>query len=364
MLYKEDWKEAQERWKAWWDGEVIDRPAITIVAPKVNSQEGKIAYNEGYMSSVGWDTWDFCRYPYNPEIGIRRFENWCSRMYFGGEAFPNLWINMGSGSLAAYLGCKVKFQSGTLWFEPIDDWSHLQNLKFDSENEWWVLTKRITEMAAKFGKDKFFVGVTDIGGIYDTIAMLRGPKNFVIDLFMRKDEVKELARRILEAWFICYEESVQIIGKWMNGVSAWMDLWSPKRWYPIQDDVAYYMSPKMFNEFVLPCLRELCERLDYTIYHLDGVRQIPHLDALLKIPELTGIQWVPGAGKPGCESPVWMPMYRKIQEAGKLLVLSVPYESVKHMLTHLSPRGLLLMTSCSSEREARKLLEDLTQHRF
>jgi 5-methyltetrahydrofolate--homocysteine methyltransferase len=207
---------------------------------------------------------------------------------------------MGSGSLAAYVGCDVEFLSNTLWFKPVGDWNTIQDLSFNLENRWWVLTKQMTEMAAESGKGKFFVGITDIGGIYDTIAMLRGPKNFVIDLFKRADQVKKLSEQLLAAWFICYEETHKIIGNWMEGTSAWMDIWSPKRWYPIQDDVAHYMSPKMFKEFVLPSLRQLCERLDYTIYHLDGIRQIPHLDMLLEIPELSGFQWVLGSGKSSC----------------------------------------------------------------
>ena len=60
---------------------------------------------------------------------------------------------------------------------------------------------------------------------------------------------------------------------------------------------------------------------DQSIYHLDGPGQIPHLDILLEIPELDGIQWVPGAGNPGTGSAEWFPMYRRIQEKGKLLIL-------------------------------------------
>jgi len=115
----------------------------------------------------------------------------------------------------------------------------------------------------------------------------------------------------------------------------------------------------MFKEFVLPCLREQGERLDQTISHLDGIKQIAHLDMLLKIPELNGTQWVPGTGKPGCESPEWMPLYRKIQEAGKLLYMSVPRKSVKHLLNQLWPEGLLLGTTCRSEEEARTLLNSI-----
>ena len=67
----------------------------------------------------------------------------------------------------------------------------------------------------------------------------------------------------------------------------------------------------------MPHLQEECRNLDWSIYHWDGPGQIPHLDLLLDIPELTGIQWVPGAGKPGTGSPKWFDLYRRIQARGK-----------------------------------------------
>ena len=32
--YKEDIKEAKERWNAWWDHELIDRPCLSYWAPR------------------------------------------------------------------------------------------------------------------------------------------------------------------------------------------------------------------------------------------------------------------------------------------------------------------------------------------
>lgn len=40
---------------------------------------------------------------------------------------------------------------------------------------------------------------------------------------------------------------------------------------------------------------------------------------LLSISELKGVQWVPGAGAPDCR--YWPEVYRKIRDAGKLIML-------------------------------------------
>jgi len=73
----------------------------------------------------------------------------------------------------------------------------------------------------------------------------------------------------------------------------------------------------MFNRFVLPTIERDCARLGNTIFHLDGIGELPHLDSLLKIENLNAVQWQYGTGS----GPVarWLDVYEKIIDAGKLL---------------------------------------------
>ena len=137
-----------------------------------------------------------------------------------------------------------------------------------------------------------------------------------------------------------------------------MNFWFPGRGCDVQCDFSAMLSPEMFEEFVLPYMREQCRRLDHTIYHMDGPGQIPHLEILLDIPELDGIQWIPGAGNFSVGSPEWFPLYRRIQERGKLLVLQgMDKSEVETVLGNISSRGLLIGTTCDSEDEARELIK-------
>jgi len=356
MLYwKEDWNEAKERMATWWDGEVYDRPAIQAIAPK-----------HKHVPDNSWN-WEFARNPSNPDRTIDLYENWCSHIYFGGEAYPNLWVNLGAGILGAYLGATPKFGRDTVWFGGqwskgyVKDWDELLTIEFDEQNTWWKYTKRITRRAVKRGRDRFVVGMTDLGGIADVIASLRSPKNLLVDLYRRKDEVRTLSQKIVEIWHRCYEELHKIIQEGMSGSSAWMGIWSPRRWYPIQCDFAAMLSPKLFDELVLPYLREQCKRLDDPIYHLDGPDQLCHVDSLLTIPELKGIQWVPGAKEENlgnhCGSRKWYPLYRKILSKRKLLVLSLPPNTIRPIVRELAPKGILFQTTAASTLAAKLLLK-------
>src|SRR3990172_5509622 len=97
MLYKDDWEKAQERMKAWWAGEIIDRPVIQVVAPRKGSQ-----------TNAPWDMESLVHNLTNPERVVEEFGNYCQLTYFGGEFLPNLWVNLGPGIIAAYIGAEPK----------------------------------------------------------------------------------------------------------------------------------------------------------------------------------------------------------------------------------------------------------------
>jgi len=350
MLYKEDWPGARERFCAWWENENY-RPLIQVTASR-----------EGCEPFQAWWNWRFAQEPSKPEKTVKHFEGWCQKVFFGGEAYPNLWINLGPGIAATYMGAEARFRldSETVWFETPKDWEELEKLRFNPSNRWWRTTKNITAYVSEQSEGKFMCGITDLGGVTDIAASLRGSQTLIADMFKNPEKVKSLSSRILELWHIYYEELYKMLQGEARGNSAWMGLWAPRKWYPIQCDFSAMLSPRLFRDLALPYIKEQCERLDYTIYHWDGPREIPHLDSLLSIPRLTGIQWTPGAGNPNVDSPTWFHLYRKIQEKGKRLVLlGASSSNIRPLLKGLRPEGLLVSTSCLTEKDAVSLLKNI-----
>jgi 5-methyltetrahydrofolate--homocysteine methyltransferase len=259
--------------------------------------------------------------------------------------------------MAAYMGAVPRFREDTTWFETPREWDEIEKIAFDPENEWWRKTCELTSVAVERGRGRFITGLTDIGGNLDVAASLRGSQRLCMDLVDSPDEVKRLTGEINQLWFRYYSGLYGIMKEGMEGTSAWMGIWSPQKWYPLQCDFSAMISPEMFEEFVLPYLEEQCRWLDYSIYHWDGPGQIPHLDMLLKIEELHGIQWVPGAGAEPTGSPQWFPYYKKILAKGKNLIIEVQPEDVEPLIRELGPKRILLQTACNTEKEARLLLE-------
>jgi hypothetical protein len=354
MLYKENWNTIKEHFKAFFAGEDIGRPLLQVTSPKKNLSRKPV-----------WNWWTIAHNLGNPERALESYEYYCQSTFFGAEALPNLAINLGAGSLAGYLDCIPKIAEDTIWFEErkLDSYQEILNIKIDPENYWWKKTLELTRLATEFGRDKFIIGMTDLNAVLNILAFLHGNERLLTDLIEHPDEVKQAAIHLTDIWFYCYDELSKIINQHLEGMTTWMDVWFPGRGSDVQCDLSAMISPNMFAEFVLPHLQEQCRRLNYSIYHWDGPGQIPHLEHLLDIPELNGIQWVPGAGQPGTGSPRWFPLYQRIQERGKLLVLPVMDKSdVLNVVKNLSSKGLLIQTQCDSEEEARKLISKVEHH--
>ena len=70
----------------------------------------------------------------------------------------------------------------------------------------------------------------------------------------------------------------------------------------------------------------------------------------MEIPELDAIQWVPGAGNEGFQR--WIPVYRKIQAAGKGIEVICAFQELDLVMETLDPHGLYLLVGSVPSREA------------
>lgn len=332
--FKENAQAAMERMDAWWDHEILDRPVISYTYPRID-----IPFKIGQM-----DNWCLARQPDAIEDCINRHEQALAGMVHGGECFPRYHPNYGPGILAAVLGCEPEFKSNTVWFHhpmPDDEIEDaLESARVDASNPWFKRLIHVTKRSVERAAGKFQVAVTDLGGVLDTLSVFLTHEGLLKTMRRNPALIDRCRCIIVEKWMKAYEILQGIIERGNGGCSSWLNVWSRKRWYPLQCDVAFGISPKMFKRFVLPDLVTQAEALDHAIYHLDGVGQLPFVDDLISEPAISGIQWVPGAGKEPPGSPSWDSLYRKIQAAGKNIVLGVSPENLSRMYQALEPEGL------------------------
>jgi len=103
---------------------------------------------------------------------------------------------------------------------------------------------------------------------------------------------------------------------------CYFSLWAPGKVTKLQADLSIMISEEDYRTFCQPFLREQCNNIDYTLYHLDGVDAIRHLGAVLEIENLKAVQWTPGYGQPQGGNPQWYDLYKRILASGKSVMIN------------------------------------------
>ena len=187
------------------------------------------------------------------------------------------------------------------------------------------------------------------------LSMLRGQSRLCMDLLEHPDAVRSALRELLEAYKWISARRFEIVHAEEEGTSS-MQMWAPGRFIRLGTDFGALISPRHYREFVVPGLSALCDSQDYSFFHLDGPEASHQIPALLDIASLNVIQFTIGAANAHLPATRWLPMYKRIQDAGKLLQISVPYAEVEALLEGLDPRGVFLVTSAPSVEAADALL--------
>jgi len=370
-MNQEVWEIMKKYYLAWWNNAFLDRIPLWVTAPRDGPEFREIL--------SGKQLWIRKEERFNCEKVVQYASKILKATFYGGLAFPCYFPNFGTDVFSAYLGAEIEFselfppvatgpsftQEGVIpvswakWGHPVlKDYEDLSQLRIHEENIYWQKTKEFVRYALEFAQGEFLVGATDIHPSMDSLAVLRGsPQNLCFDLVENPQGVKKAMVLLWEAWLRVYEETYySLVKDKQEGTTAWINLWAPGKFYPVENDLSLMISTEMYREFFLEELENEIHYLDYSIYHLDGKGALHHLDMILDIPKLNAIQWVAGAGE-GVEGVAkWIPLYQKIQSRKKAIIVYCNPEEVELVVRSLRPEGLLISVNCESEREARELL--------
>ncbi|NLE43313.1 MAG: hypothetical protein GX620_01225 [Chloroflexi bacterium] len=334
MEYKPDFEEATRRIQAFWAHDCIDRCALQVVA---HVDPLRFVPDEAAHNAPG----DALARKTDVEYVLRQAETHFGTHRFMAEAVPVYTPGLVCSDTAAYLSDEITVTDDTVWYPRIiEDWATFE-MRFDPGNRWWQLTKRMASAAAERGAGRYLVGVPDFQAGIDIVSLLRSPESVCLDLRENPDAIKRATAFVLrDVYARCYDDIRGIVRQHGEWVGDWMGLFSTGNHDIVQCDFIALISPRHFEEFCLPDIEWMCQRLDTAIFHLDGPDAVRHLDALLEIDELDAIQWVPGAGSPSAAA--WLPMLRKVQAAGKSLYISAPSDDVDDIMQALRPEGLMI----------------------
>ncbi len=344
-----DWERIRQDWTAWWNHE-LERPMVVLDIYKPQ-------YSAFVPQFGGWSLEQDC-FPIDDVLD--QSQDTLEKTTFYGDFWPRWWPNFGAGIIAAFLGASVQVDENTVWFEsPKSQKLEDIRLEYDADNYWWRWVQAITQAGVDRWGEQVQVAISDIGGNLDILASLRGTQNLLIDLIDSPEVVDRLLAEITQLWLRYFDALYEITRTANVGSSPWAAMWSPGRTYMLQSDFSYMISPDMFERFVLPDLETICNHLDYSFYHMDGKGQIPHVDMLLAMENLNGVQWVPGDGAPPSEE--WLPLLKRIRDAGKLCQLFVTPQGALTIAKELGGKGFtFIIVDPLSPLEVEGFLNEIT----
>ena len=351
--WKSNLEETKQRYINWWNHKGI------ILNMWEHFQEGVQPHAEIMPPAPAKD---LSQKWFDPQWRAEYLDWYVAHSSLKADILPVANTQLGPGSLAAILGGVFEGGEDTIWIHPNPDFT--DEIVFNPEHPNWILHKELLKACKAKANGHYFVGMPDLMEGLDVLAALKGTDRVLLDTVMQPEILEQQMQQINDIYFKVFDELYDIIREGDEMAFCYFSSWAPGKMSKLQSDISTMISQDDYRRFVQPFIREQCQKIDYTLYHLDGVGAMHHLPALLEIEELNAIQWTPGVGEPQGGSPKWYDLYKKILAGGKsVMAWWGTLDELKPLLDHIGADGVHLEMDFHNEKEveqAMRIVEEYT----
>ena len=351
--WKSNLEETKQRYINWWNHKGI------ILNMWEHFQEGVQPHAEITPPAPAKD---LSQKWFDPQWRAEYLDWYVAHSSLKADILPVANTQLGPGSLAAILGGVFEGGEDTIWIHPNPDFT--DEIVFNPEHPNWILHKELLKACKAKANGHYFVGMPDLMEGLDVLAALKGTDRVLLDTVMQPEILEQQMQQINDIYFKVFDELYDIIREGDEMAFCYFSSWAPGKMSKLQSDISTMISQDDYRRFVQPFIREQCQKIDYTLYHLDGVGAMHHLPALLEIEELNAIQWTPGVGEPQGGSPKWYDLYKKILAGGKsVMACWATLDELKPLLDHIGVDGIHLEMDFHNEKEveqAMRIVEEYT----
>ncbi len=359
--YKNNWDEAYDNIMAWWEGGCIDRPVVfssyknfpSIL--KRNTQSFQPINDPGTNELRDLDE----------SFIFETNEYFLKSCLFLAEDAPRVGTSFGSGisMLGGMAGAKLHYKESTVWFEPDNTLFEKSLPEFFPDYIPFKIILDILQKNLKYYGYDCIIGADAMMDPITTLSLMRGVEGLCIDIIDKPNIVKLWLNRLSEMYFKIAKEYMDI-KKQYNRCDGWdvsnTGIWAPGEVNCLECDFSTLLSPKLFDEYVMPEIEKETELYEFCLWHLDGLDEVKHLESICSIKKIKGIQWV--ANKK--DGPLnYIEILVKIKKFGKSLItkcLSV-YEAIE-LTKILGKDGLaLVIDGITDEKDMEFALKKLKQ---
>lgn len=297
--------EATHRFKAWWDGDQLDRPLLTVCAkiaePGARPEARFVERHESW---------------FDVDHRLDAFEAGLAAVRALGDSVPVFFPNLGPDLLATLFGCELEFGDETSWSLPVGEAAAgVLRREASFDGLYWGTIERMTRASLDRADGRWWTAFADLHPNADLVAAMIGPENLAFECSDNPEDVRAAVEHVTPACIEAYDRLHRLIGASGQPMLTWLEAPYPGRMYVACCDFNALVSPGDFAELILPSVRVEAAAMDRVVFHLDGPGALRHLDAVLAVPEFHAVQWVFGAGHGPARR--WGGVYRRILDAGK-----------------------------------------------
>jgi hypothetical protein len=271
-------------------------------------------------------------------------------VFWGLDPFFGIpWINM-------ILGCRLSVADSCSWCHPSrespEEW--LGRPIDLSHNAWFQKLIEFTRMLTELSAGRYPIGQPLLRGPADLLGAIVGESEAVVGLLTDPELHQAILDRATELFITLIQELNEVHPGFHGGrVIGYYNVWIPEPGCRFQEDALALYSPALYRASVRRCDERLARQWPYHVFHIHSSAQF-QVDEIISIPAIKCIEV-----DVDFESnvPSLIPAFRKIQQAGKCLIIDgfIGWKMLQLMLAALDSAGTLYHLRAHTVAEAQRL---------
>jgi hypothetical protein len=249
--------------------------------------------------------------------------------------------------MEAIVGCEIHAGNDeAMWPKPWlgPNFEGAEKIIPSDDNPWLVKLLALTQALVEANDGSYVVTHTLQRGPSDMLSALVGDTRMGLTFYDTPDQVAEVLARTAQALIKVARAQYALIPPLEGGYVPWAyGLWAPGSVIRFQSDSASQLSPRMYQEHILPHDRAIMQAFDYSIIDLHSAGTLHLHRPLLEVAELNAISVTLDRYANAPTVPDLIPTFARILEAKSLHICGeVTAAELDAMLQALPARGLCL----------------------
>lgn len=349
MLSEEPLERIVERFDAWYENDLLDRPPMTFLgAWRHNGERVPLPPQKQHA--------DAREARLDARYRVQRFADNLPNMVFIADTVPSFRPEVAADEAAVLYGGDLRFNERSTWaLHTTDDIRQVLEREPDYAHPIWCAILDMCRLSCEQSQGRWLTNINIHDYVADCLVALRGPEELCYDVMDDPEGVRLACLHVAAGYRDRFDQQYSLISEQglPTGFEGEVGYGRHNR---MGCDFLCMISPAMAAETIYPALAMEMEHLDRCYFHLDSEGALPHLEWLLQQPKVKGIQWVYGANRgPACK---WLDVYRQIQSSGRSIeLLPTSVEDARQCMRALRPEGVWFKSWGWNAEQAHLLVE-------